>query len=90
LWHRRAADVVILDNIEILFDPALQQDPLRCLQGVSRNRTIVASWNGSARDRMLSYAEPGHREYRRYTEVPAIIVHAGPSADQRMAEGNQR
>jgi DNA-binding NtrC family response regulator len=82
--------VVILDNIEILFDPALQQDPLRCLQGVSRNRTIVASWNGSARARTLTYAEPGHREYQRYTDVPAIIVHVGPSAGQRMAEGNHR
>lgn len=82
------ADVVILDNIEILFDPALHQDPLRCLQGVSRNRTIVASWSGSATDKTLIYAEPGHREYRRYTDVPAIIVHAGPSI-QRMAEGNQ-
>ena len=84
------ADVVILDNIEILFDPALHQDPLRCLQGVSRNRTIIASWSGTARDRTLTYAEPGHREYRRYTDVPAIIVHAGPPADQRTAEGNQR
>lgn len=84
------ADVVVLDNIEILFDPALQQDPLRCLQEVSRNRTIVASWSGSARDRTLTYAEPGHREYRRYMDVPAIIVHAGPSAEQRLAEGIQR
>src|SRR5262245_18858511 len=83
-------DVVILDNIEILFDPALHQDPLRCLQGVSRNRTIVASWSGSATDRILTYAEPGHREYRRYTDVPALIIHAGPSAAQRMAEGAQR
>lgn len=84
------AEVVILDNIEILFDPALHQDPLRCLQGVSRNRTIVASWSGDVRDRTLTYAEPGHREYRRYTDIPAIIVHAGPSADERLAEGNLR
>lgn len=83
-------DVVILDNIEILFDPALKQDPLRCLQGVSRNRTIVASWSGTARERTLTYAEPGHREYRRYTDVPTIIVHAGASGEQRVAEGNQR
>lgn len=82
--------VVVLDNIEILFDPALQQDPLRCLQSVSRNRTVVASWNGSATGRTLIYAEPGHREYQRYSDVPAIIVQAGRSADQRMAEGDQR
>lgn len=85
-----SGDVVLLDNIEILFDPALQQDPLRCLQSVSRNRTIVASWNGNATGRTLTYAEPGHREYRRYSDVPAIIVQAGQPADQRMADGDQR
>ena len=37
---------VILDNLEILFDNALQQDPLRLLQSISRNRAVVASWNG--------------------------------------------
>ena len=56
--------VVILDNIEILFDPALPAE-IRCgaFRESRRNRTIVASWNGSARDRTLTYAEPGHREY---------------------------
>ena len=37
---------VTLDNTEILFTVSLQQDPLRLLQGLSRNRTIVASWFG--------------------------------------------
>ena len=40
-------DVVLLDNLEILFDTALEVEPLRLLQVSSRNRTIVASWNGS-------------------------------------------
>jgi len=41
-----ADDVVLLDNIEILFDVSLKQDPLRLLQGLSRNKTVVAAWNG--------------------------------------------
>lgn len=40
-------EVVLLDNIEILFDIRLKQDPLRCLQGLARNRTIVVAWNGT-------------------------------------------
>jgi len=28
-----AADVVLLDNIELLFEPSLKQDPLRLLEG---------------------------------------------------------
>ncbi|MBP8646528.1 MAG: BREX-3 system P-loop-containing protein BrxF [Syntrophobacteraceae bacterium] len=44
-----AADVVLLDNIELLFDVSLKQDPLRLLQGLSRNRTVVAAWSGEIR-----------------------------------------
>jgi len=36
-------DVVLLDNLEILFDTALELQPLRLLQVLNRNRTIVAS-----------------------------------------------
>jgi len=39
----------LLDNIEILFDVHLKQDPLRLLQGLSRNKTVVAAWNGEVR-----------------------------------------
>jgi hypothetical protein len=44
-----AADVVLLDNIEILFDVSLKQDPLRLLQGLSRNKTVVVAWSGEIR-----------------------------------------
>ena len=70
----RAADVVALDNIELLFDPALHQDPLVCLQGLSRNRTLIATWGGSYVNTVLTYAEPGHPEYRRYGRPDALIV----------------
>ena len=70
----RDTPVVLLDNTEILFDPALRQDPLRLLQHASRNRTIVASWNGTVDDRYLSYADPGHPEYRRYPTGGLVIV----------------
>jgi hypothetical protein len=51
-----AADVVLLDNIEILFDVSLKQDPLRLLQGLSRNKTIVTAWSGALVDGYLTYA----------------------------------
>ena len=44
------AKVVILDNIEALFEPSLKQDPLRCLERLSRNRTIVSTWRGGYAD----------------------------------------
>jgi len=57
---------VLLDNTEVLFDRSLQQDPLRLLKELSRNRTLVATWNGTLNGEGLTYAEPGHPEYRRY------------------------
>ena len=65
---------VVLDNLEILFDKDLKQDPLRLLQGISRHRTVVASWNGTSTGGRLLYAENGHPEYRSYDSVDALIV----------------
>lgn len=59
-------DVVLLDNIEILFDRSLELNPLELLKKLSRNRTIVSTWGGRAEGRELVYADSGHREYRRY------------------------
>jgi DNA polymerase III delta prime subunit len=75
------ADTVILDNIEILFTVGLKLDPLRLLQGLSRNRTIIAAWPGSIEGDTLLYGESGHPEYRRETRIEAIIVSCG-NADQ--------
>jgi DNA polymerase III delta prime subunit len=69
-------DVVLLDNLEILFDTGLEVEPLRLLQQSSRNRTVVASWNGSYRDGTLTYAEPGHPEFIQYKQAEAIVVTA--------------
>jgi hypothetical protein len=68
------AQVTLLDNIEILFDINLKQDPLRLLQGISRNKTVVAAWNGSIEGDHLIYAAPGHTEYRRYPLQDYLVV----------------
>ena len=61
-----AADVVLLDNVEVLFDVSLKQDPLRLLQGLSRNKTVVAAWSGTIDGEYMVYATPDHPEYKRY------------------------
>lgn len=65
---------VILDNLEILFDKDLKLDPLRLLQNLSRNNTVLASWNGIVISGRLLYAEPGHPEYRCYDSPGVLIV----------------
>jgi Cdc6-like AAA superfamily ATPase len=73
-------DVVFLDNLEILFDTGLEVEPLRLLQIVSRNRTIVASWNGSYWDGTLTYAKPGHPEFIQCKQPEAVVITIGTSA----------
>ncbi|MEA2109951.1 MAG: BREX-3 system P-loop-containing protein BrxF [Pseudomonadota bacterium] len=68
------AGVVLFDNIEILFDVSLKQDPLRLLQGLSRNKTVVAAWNGSIDGDHMIYAVPDHPEYRRYMVRDFLVV----------------
>jgi ABC-type hemin transport system ATPase subunit len=67
-------DKVVLDNTELLFEPSLKQDSLRLLQKLSRNQTIIASWNGTIEDGYLVHAEPGHPEYRRYSTQEILYV----------------
>lgn len=68
-------DVILLDNIEILFNVSLQQDPLRLLLGLSRTKTIVVSWSGEITDEQkLVYAAPDHPEYKRYPLQDFLVV----------------
>lgn len=71
-----AGEVVLLDNLEILFDISLQQDPLRLLQQLARVRTVVAAWNGHVQDGHLTYGAPDHPEFRRYPVSGLLVVGA--------------
>ena len=75
------ANVVLLDHIELSFDTGLQQDPLRLLQGLSRNRTVVAAWTGTLAAGTLRYALPGHPEYRPYPAEGLLIVPSGTTTE---------
>jgi len=65
---------ILLDQMEILFDVELGQDPLRLLESLSRNQTIIAFWNGQVRDGKLIYAEQGHPEYRSYDSKDLLMI----------------
>ena len=69
-----AADVVLLDNVEVLFDVSLKQDPLRLLQGLSRNKTVVAAWSGTIDGGHMFYAKADHPEYKRYPARDFLVV----------------
>lgn len=67
-------DVILLDNVEVLFDVSLKQDPLRLLQGLSRNKMVVAAWSGFIDGGYMIYATPNHPEYKRYPLQDFLVV----------------
>ena len=63
-----------MEHLEILFDTSLQLDPLRCLQKLARNCTIVALWSGNVENNHLIYAEREHPEYKIYPIDGFLVV----------------
>ncbi len=52
-----------LDNTEILFDSTLHLNPLVFLQEISRNRLIIASWNGPLDAGELRFGYASHPDF---------------------------
>ena len=65
------SDLLLLDNIELLFDRSLQLDPLDLLKRHAHARRVVAVWpgelQGDARTGRLTYADMGHPEHQDYS-----------------------
>lgn len=66
--------ILAFRQIELLFLPELQQDPMRLFEELSKERTLVLFWPGNYQDGVLSYAEPWHREYYENSNIDAIIL----------------
>jgi len=68
------SDVLWIDRIQLLFHPELEFDPIQFFRSASRNMTIILSWDGVYKNNKLIYAEPGHHEYRMFSEIDAQVV----------------
>jgi len=66
--------VLLVDNIEVLFDPTLSLDPLRLLLRLSRWKILVVAWPGSCKEDEVSYAEPGYKEHRTYSIKDLVVI----------------
>ena len=67
LTDQHAKDnLLLLDNIELLFDRTLQLDPLDLLKQQARVRRVVAVWPGQLTEGRLTYATTGHPEHQDY------------------------
>lgn len=66
-----SGDILLMDNIEILFDRSLQLDPLELLKRHAHARRVVAVWpgqlHGNTKTGRLTYANMGHPEHQDYS-----------------------
>jgi len=78
LLEQQGTEVVLLNHLELLFEPSLQQNPLQLLKGLSRNQTIIATWSGRFSEGHLIYAVPSHLEYGSYPAHDILVVAPDP------------
>jgi hypothetical protein len=64
---------LLLDNLEVLFEPSLKINPLDIIKRLAHSRRVVAVWPGEMRDDRLVYANMGHPEYRDYPRDGIVI-----------------
>jgi chloramphenicol 3-O-phosphotransferase len=58
--------LLLIDNIELLFDRTLQINPIDLLKRLAHARRVIAVWPGDFRGDRLSYAATGHPEHQDY------------------------
>jgi len=68
------AGAVLCTEIDLLFEPTLQLDPLKLLRDASRVTRIVVAWPGSYASDVLAYAVPEHKHYRTWRRPDAPIM----------------
>jgi hypothetical protein len=57
---------IYLLDYEMLFDPRYELDVLRLFMDLSRKNKLIVKWCGSADGDVLTYAEPGFEDYKRF------------------------
>jgi hypothetical protein len=55
--------LLVCSQIDLLFEPCFQLDPLALFKKVSRNNGLIVLWPGDTTNQTLSYAVPEHRHF---------------------------
>lgn len=69
----RDEEVLLCTEIDLLFEPALDLDPLTLFKRLSRSRPLVVLWPGTYEEALLSYALPEHAHYRTWSRPEVSI-----------------
>lgn len=72
--QKRTEDPLLLDNLELLFEPSLQINPLDLVRRLAHSKRVVAVWPGELRGDRLVYADMSHPEHRDYSRDSAVVL----------------
>ena len=64
----------MLDNLELLFEPCLQINPLDLVRRLAHSKRVVAVWPGELRGDRLVYADMSHPEHRDYSRDGVVVL----------------
>ena len=65
---------ILLTDIDILFEPTMDLDPLTLFRQASRNKKLLILWPGEFINNKLSYAIPEHAHYRNWSKDRKSVV----------------
>lgn len=65
---------LLLDNLELLFEPGLQINPLDLVRRLAHSKRVVAVWPGELRGDRLVYADMSHPEHRDYSCDSVVVL----------------
>lgn len=73
--EERAEDLLLLlDNLELLFEKSVQINPLDLLKRLAHSKRVVAVWPGELRGDRLIYADMSHPEHRDYSRDGVVVL----------------
>lgn len=72
--QERGTDPLLLDNLEILFEPSLQLNPLDLIKRLAHQQPVVAVWPGELRGERLIYADRSHPEHHDYSRDGVVVL----------------
>jgi len=58
---------VWLTKLDVLFEPTLENDPMRLLKSIAKSQTVVAIWPGEITETSVVYSKPGKSDYKTYS-----------------------
>ncbi len=71
------ADVILLDDMQVLFAPVLKIDPLQLIKQLSKKQTILAAWPGEFDGNNLLFHQIGQKDDQTYKASNVRIIELG-------------